>query len=427
MDKHDYPALDETLYRAVLPNGLRVFVDPKPGFSKKICYFAVDFGSIYRKFTFEGYPYTVPAGIAHYLEHRLFELPERDVTAEFAAMGAAVNAFTGFDHTMYYISCTENFPQALQLLLEFVSKPYFTAEGVVRERGIIEQEIRMAEDEPETRLFENLFHVLYARHPIRVPVLGTPDTIATVTPELLTLCHQAFYTPENMVLCVVGDIDAQQVCDIARQVLGDEKRPCAQKVAWQAEGRGCVRDYTEQCMEVSMPSFAMAFKMLPSGRGEEAFRRELIGELAAETLFGESSPLYMSLYELGLIDGSFGGGFETMDGCAMLSCSGDSKSPRDVHGAILSYGEKLLRKGIDEDALLRSKRSALGRRIRALDSFGETCFRICEHEMMGADYFRFPQVYDTITAEDVRAFLSAVLHEDACALSVIRPIEEVTT
>lgn len=427
MDKRYYDALDETLYRTVLPNGLRVFVDPKPGFSKKVCYFAVDFGSIHRKFTFEGKNYAVPAGIAHYLEHRLFDLPERDVTAEFAAMGAMVNAFTGFDHSMYYISCTENFPQALKLLLEFVSKPYFTAEGVARERGIIEQEIRMAEDEPDTRLFESLVEVLYARHPIRVPVLGTPDTIANVTPELLALCHKAFYTPENMVLCVVGDVDAQQVCDIARQVLGDEKRPGAQKGTWQPENRGCIRPYTEQRMEVSMPSFAMAFKMTPSGRGEEAFRRGLIGELAAETLFGESSPLYMDLYERGLIDGSFDGGFETADGCAMLLCSGDSDAPRAVHTAILSYGEKLLRNGIDEDALLRSKRSALGRRIRALDSFGETCFRICEHEMLGADYFRFPQIYDTITTDEVHRFLHESLREDECALSVIRPIEEVMT
>lgn len=427
MDKCYYDALDETLYRAVLPNGLRVFVDPKPGFSKKVCYFAVDFGSIHRKFTFEGHNYTVPAGIAHYLEHRLFDLPERDVTAEFAAMGAMVNAFTGFDHTMYYASCAENFPQVLQLLIEFVSKPYFTAQGVTRERGIIEQEIRMAEDEPDTRLFENLVELLYARHPIRVPVLGTPDTIANITPELLTLCHKAFYTPENMILCVVGDVDAQQVCDIARQVLGDEKRPCAQKIAWQAESPNCLRHYTERCMEVSMPSFALAYKAEPSARGEHTLRRELIGELAAEMLFGESSPLYMSLYEQGLIDGSFGGDFETADGCAMLLCSGDSRAPRAVSVAITEYGKKLLRNGIDENALLRSKRSALGQRIRHLDSFGELCFRICEHEMQGADYFRFPQVYDTITAEDVHAFLKETLRENACALSVIRPIEEVTT
>ena len=173
MNKQYYPALDEHLYTAVLPNGLTVMVNRKKGFSKKLCYFTVDFGAIHRNFTFEGRKYEVPAGIAHYLEHKMFELPGRDVTAEFAELGVNVNAFTSYDMTAYHISCTDHFPQALQLLLEFVSTPYFTAESVAREQGIIAQEIGMSADEPSGRCFEDLMEILYEKHPIRVPILGT--------------------------------------------------------------------------------------------------------------------------------------------------------------------------------------------------------------------------------------------------------------
>lgn len=424
MNKQYYPRLDETLYTETLPNGLKIFVDRKPGFTKKLCYFAVDFGSVHTKFTFENKKYTVPAGIAHYLEHKMFELPDRDVTAEFAALGVGVNAFTSYDMTAYHISCTENFEKALHLLLEFVSTPYFTVESVAREQGIIAQEIGMSEDEPGGKVFENLMESLYEKHPIRVPILGTVESIATITPELLELCHRAFYTPENMILCVVGDVDEEMVCRIARQVLGDEKRPMGEKEPLPQEEMICNQSYTRQNMEVAMPLFSMAIKATCPEKGEQAIRRELVGDLAAEALFGESSELYMRLYEQGLIDTSFGGGFDTVDGCAMLSCSGDSDDPETVRQAILEQSEKLAQQGVEETDFLRMKRSAMGRRIRDLDSFDATCFRICAYEMSGFDYFRFPELYDRIGREEVQKFIAQVVKEDACSLSVIYPIKE---
>lgn len=424
MNKQYYPRLDETLYTEILPNGLKVFVNRKPGFTKKLCYFAVDFGSVHTKFTFENKKYQVPAGIAHYLEHKMFELPDRDVTAEFAALGVNVNAFTSYDMTAYHISCTENFPQALHLLLEFVSTPYFTAESVAREQGVIGQEIGMSEDEPGGKVFENLMEALYEEHPIRVPILGTVDSIATITPELLEICHRAFYTPENMMLCVVGDVDEEEVCRIARQVLGDEKRPAGEKDPLPQEEMRCHRMYTQQNMEVAMPLFSMAIKATCPEKGEAAIRRELVGDLAAEALFGESSELYIRLYEQGLIDTSFGGGFDTVDGCAMLSCSGDSDDPRAVQDAILSQAAVLGKEGISEDDFLRMKRSAMGRRIRDLDSFDATCFRICAYEMSGFDYFRFPELYDKVGREEVQEFIAQVVKKEACSLSVIYPIKE---
>ena len=424
MNKHYYPALDETLFADVLPNGLRIFVDHKPGFTKKLCYFAADFGAVHTDFTLEGKGYTVPAGIAHYLEHKMFDMPQGDVSRQFAALGASVNAFTSYDMTAYYFSCTEHFEDCLKLLLEFVSTPYFTEETVQREQGIIGQEIAMSLDEPGSRVFENLMTVLYERHPIRIPVLGTAESIARITPELLQLCHQGFYSPANMILCVVGDVDAAQVAAIARQVLGDEKRPMAQKADFPPETLQAAHPLVEGTMPIAMPTFSLAMKAWCPEKGEAAIRREIVGDLAAEALFGESSVLYMQLYQQGLIDSSFGGGFDTVDGCAMLCCGGDSDDPEKVRDAILAQGQALAAQGIDEEAFLRMKRSAMGRRIRDLDSFDATCFRLCAYSMSEFDYFRFPELYDSIRSEEICEFLAQVVRPEGCSLSVIYPTKE---
>lgn len=175
-----------------------------------------------------------------------------------------------------------------------------------------------------------------------------------------------------------------------------------------------------------MPTFQLGYKCESIGSGEDAIRQEVIGDLAAEALFGESSALFLALYEQGLIDSSFGGGFETVDGCAMLLCGGDSDDPQAVAQALQSAAEKLLQEGIPEDAFLRMKRSALGRRIRDLDSFDSTCFRMCAYHFCDFDYFEFPNIYEAVTAEELQAFLDRAVRPERCALSVIRPIEEVS-
>ena len=418
-----YPMLDESLYRTRLSNGLTVAVVPRPGFSRKLAYFVTDYGAVHRDFMLEGQHYQAPAGVAHFLEHKMFELPDRDVTAEFAALGANVNAFTSYDMTAYYFSCTENFQPSLKLLLEFVSTPWFPEDSVQREMGIIDQEIGMNLDAPDSQVFEKLMEQMYAEHPIRVPILGTSDTIRQITPETLHACHRAFYTPENMILCVIGDVDPEQVTATALEVLGPEQRPWGRKCrSWQ-EPLTCQGTVRRQ-MEVAMPTFQLGFKCAPGGVGREAVRREVIGDLAAEALFGESSALYLKLYEEGKIDGSFGGGYETVDGCAILLCGGDSREPEAVREAILAGARELLEKGIPEADFLRMKRSALGRRVRDLDSFDSTAFRICAYHFSEFDYFLFPEVYADVTGAEVLAFLEEVVREDRCAMCVIEPKEE---
>ena len=424
MTRIDYPELDETLCTQTLPNGLTVCVVPRKGFTKSLAYFVTDYGSVHTEYSLHGEKIQAPAGVAHYLEHKMFDLPgNRDVSAEFAAMGALTNAFTSYDMTAYYFSCTEHFEECLRLLLEFVSTPYFTEESVEKERGIIDQEIGMNEDAPDSVVFENLVRAMYENHPIRVPILGTSETIREITPEVLYSCHRAFYAPGNMLLCVVGDVDPEAVVRIAEEQLGSEKLPVGEKWKNWTESMACPRAEVTAKMEVAMPMFNLAFKCEPLGTGDAAIREEMVADLAAEALFGESSELYLKMYEEGLIDSSFGGGFETIDGCAMLLCSGDSEDAYAVREAILSQMEKLSREGLAETDFLRMKRSALGRRIRGLDSFDATCFRVCAYHFSNFDYFRFPEIYRQITADEIVAFLTRVVKRERCCLSVIEPID----
>ena len=422
MTEYQYPELDEKLFKEVLPNGLTLAVVPRKGFARSIAYFVTDFGSIHTDFTLDGVNHTTPAGVAHYLEHKMFELPgDRDVTAEFAALGASVNAFTSYDMTAYYFSCTQAFEQCLHLLLEFVSTPYFTQESVERERGIIDQEIGMNLDSPDSVVFEELTRSLYAAHPIRNPILGTRESIREITPDTLHLIHRAFYTPANMMLCVLGEVEPEAVAALARARLGTENRPTARKLGPPQEAGPIPRSLTRKTMEVPMPTFCAAWRAAPLGRGESAIRQELAAELAAEALFGESSELYLRLYEEGLIDSSFGGGFETLDGCAMLLCSGDSRDPLAVAEAVQVQAEKLLREGIPREDFLRMKRSSLGRRIRALDSFDSTCFRLCAYRFSDFDYFRFPECLASLTAQEALGLLAKTCAPENRAVSIIDP------
>lgn len=422
MDRIEYPKLDEVLFRERLRNGLTVMVVPRKGFSKRLAYFVTDYGSIHTHFTFEGREYHTPAGVAHYLEHKLFDMPGgRDISAEFAALGAITNAFTSYDMTAYYFSCTENFADCLRLLLEFVSTPYFTRESVEKERGIIDQEIGMNEDAPDSRVYEDLMENAYRRHPIRVPILGTSQTIREITPEILDTCHRAFYTPGNMLLCVIGDVDPGEVKSIAEQILGTQPREVGRKIKDWEEELTCPGEFTHRHMEVAMPMFNLLFKCRPTEKGENGIRREMVADLAAEALFGESSELYLRLYEEGIIDSSFGGGFETIDGCAMLLCSGDSYQPEQVREALITQAAKIVESGIPEADFMRMKRSALGRRIRGLDSFDSTCFRLCAYELSEFPYFDFPQVYTKITRQDICDFLGEAVRRENSSLSVIYP------
>ena len=421
MERHDYPALAETLYTATLPSGLRVMVLPRKGFTKKLAYLVTDFGSVHTSFTLDGKAYTTPAGVAHYLEHKMFDMPDRDVTAEFAALGASPNAFTSYGLTAYYFSCTENFAPALKLLLEFVSTPYFTEESVEKERGIIAQEILMYADSADSVVMEEMNRGLYRHHPIRVPIAGTVESIQDITAQTLYDCHKAFYHPANMTLCVVGDVDAEEVAAIAEAILPKEKSPVAVPDFGLPEPQTALTAVSRREMDVAMTTFQLAFKCPPPAKGRDHAHQELVAEIAAEMLFGQSSQLYQWLYEDGLIDSSFGGGEEFTAGTAMLTCGGDSKDPEEVRNCILNEAKFLAENGLDQAAFDRIKRSFLGIRFKDLTSFDGTCFRLVAYSMEDHDYFDFPSIFQEVTIEEVRQFIADNVRPEKCALSIVDP------
>ncbi len=421
MNQRYYPRLDETVVRRVLPNGLTVMVVPKPGFSRKVAYFVTNYGSVHTAFTLDGIRYETPAGVAHYLEHKMFDLPGRDVTEEFAALGASPNAFTSYGLTAYYFSCTENFEPALRLLLEFVSTPYFTEESVEKERGIIAQEILMYADSADSQVMEDMNRGLYHHHPIRVPIAGTVESIQAITPQTLYDCHRAFYHPANMVLCVMGDVDADMVASLAAEVLPGEKQRIAVPDFGSAEPEAALEPLLRREMDVAMTTFQLAFKCPAPPAGPEYAHQELVAGLAAEMLFGQGSALYQWLYEDGLIDASFGGGEEFGAGTAMITCGGDSENPEEVRDCILREARWLAEHGLEESAFERLKRCFLGSRLKNLSSFDGTCFRLAAYHLDGCDYFDFPALFADVTVEEVRQYLADHIRADNCALAIVHP------
>lgn len=422
MRKTDYPLVEEELYTAILPNGLPVYVVRKPGFAEKYAYLAVNYGSMDMTLDLNGRKMTTPAGVAHYLEHKMFDLPDLDVMQVYSGLGASPNAFTTYDMTAYYFRCTERFDRCLELLLRFVSTPYFTEESVERERGIIAQEIRMGEDSPDARVYEELLRAMYRTHPVRVPIAGDLESIQSITPELLYDCHRAFYHPGNMVLSVVGDVDPERVVEIAARMLPDTGPPPElRRDLGPREDLICPRSKTVLEMDVAMPTFQLGFKCPDPGVGPGSLRAQYLGDLAAEALMGESSPLYLRLYEKGLIDGSFGVGYEMFPGTAVFSCGGDSEAPEAVGEAVLEEWQRLSREGLDEGLFRRLKKSELGRRIRDLDGFDSLCYRICAGHFAGAAYLDFPAAYNAVTREEVEAFLRQTVVPEHMSLSVVLP------
>ena len=424
MDKKLYPRIGEEVIWVTLDDGLPVCIVPKKGFSRKYALFATRYGGMDMRFRLNGQWLDTPAGIAHYLEHKMFDTEDGNALQELAMNGAEPNAFTSNAITCYYFDSTEKFYENLEILLSFVSVPYFTDESVEKEQGIIGQEIGMIEDNPEWQVYKQLMQSLYHTSPARTPVAGSVESIRKITAQTLYDCHRAFYTPANMCLVVVGDVEPQQVLDIARRVLPKDSGELIERDYGAEEPTEAARAYAEERMEVSMPSFLVGFKCPPQHGGEEQHRFAAIGELACDVLMGESSPLYARLYSQGLINGSFGAAFDILPGAAYAYAGGDSKDPKAVAEAILAEAQRLVREGVDEDYYKRIVNANFGAALRELNSFESIAVSMAEGRFQGYDPYRFPEIYDSITAADVLAFLRENVTRSHMALSVIAPKEE---
>ena len=424
MRKDLYPEIGEVVYRTTLANGLTVAVVPKEGFAKTYAMFATKYGGMDMRFRIGGEFLDTPAGIAHYLEHKMFDTEEGNALQELAMNGAEPNAFTSNAMTAYYFDSTEKFEENLRILLSFVSIPYFTEESVEKERGIIAQEIRMVEDNPEWQVYEQLMQCLYCNHPARVPVAGTVESISRITAKTLYDCHKMFYTPSNMILVVVGAVDPERICAIAEEILPKESGEEAVRDYGEEEGIAVAQKEQSRHMEVAMPSFLIGFKCTPPESGAAELKNSLVGEIACDMLMGDSSPLFNRLYTEGLINAGFGGGYDIISGTAMLYAGGDSRDPKAVRDAVMEEARRIVKEGVDSDRFQKILRGNYGEAIRGFNSFENIAMLLTEGCFRGYDAYGFASLYSTLTEEDVRRFIEENLTEERCALSMILPMED---
>lgn len=415
-----YERIGEWIYRETLPNGLPICVIPKPEYARSYAFFATRYGGMDIRFFRNGSWLDTPPGIAHYLEHKMFDTKEGNALQELAKNGAEPNAFTSNAMTGYYFDSTENFEENLKILLSFVSIPYFTEESVAKEQGIIGQEIRMIEDTPDWQIYTRMMQCLYQRSTARISVAGSVESIKKITAQTLYDCHKAFYTPSNMMLTVVGNVDPIHVADIARRILPREGGPVIPR-DYGEEPDALSARATRSEMPVAMPQFMIGYKCRPAEDGEDYLRKQMIGDLACDILLGDSSPLYLSLYQKGLINGSFGGTFEMMPGIAYLYAAGDSKDAAEVAEQVQKEAKRLAFEGIEDDYFQRIRHAAFGQALRGLNSFENIAVMLTEGGFHGYDAYRFPQVFDTITKNDVMEFLRSNLTEERRVLSEIVP------
>ena len=417
------PTLGERYLQVEHPSGLTILMCPMEGYSTAYAMFAAKVGSIDTTFKTEKEEdfVEVPAGIAHFLEHKMFECEDGDAFAKYAKTGANANAFTSFDRTAYLFSCTGNFRQSLEILLDFVSRPYFTPQTVQKEQGIIGQEIRMYDDDPGWRSFFNLLGALYHRNPVRLDIAGTTESIAEISSDLLYRCYHTFYSLGNMVLTVAGSFTPEEVIETADKIL---KKGEDVTIQWRRaeEPREVASSYVEQSLSVSTPLFQIGFKG-PEGDSKENLRRQVADEVLLEILCGESSPLYRRLYDGGLINSAFS--YEVLSGRDYLCCmyAGESREPKKVYEAICQEAEKLAKEGIDPEAFRRCKKATYGRYIGMFSRVDSVASLMVLSHFAGLDsMYQLLDMAKELTAEDLRRRLLEDLDPKYSALSVVNPV-----
>ncbi|MFG1731464.1 EF-P 5-aminopentanol modification-associated protein YfmH [Paenibacillus sp. 843] len=423
MESIHYDNLQETLYYEVMDNGLHVYVLPKPGFQKTYATFATKYGSVDNHFKVEGESETrVPDGIAHFLEHKMFEEPEGDIFAKFASNGASANAFTSFDQTVYLFSATENIHENLETLINFVQNPYFTDQNVEKEKGIIGQEINMYQDNPDWRVYFGLIEAMYKVHPVHIDIAGTVESIGTITKEDLYTCYNAFYHPSNMLLFVVGGVDPEETMNLIRSNQAGksyEKQGSIERL-FDPEPQGVEEKRRESRLAVSLPKCLFGFKEKLVGlTAEEQLRRELTTKLMMDLLFGSSTELYQQLYDEDLISDSFGHEYNSSPQYAFSAVGGDTKDPDQLLARIRTEVDKLKGTGFQASDFERARKKKMGGYLRMLNSPENIAHEFTRYQFRGADFFKVLPVYESITLEDVNRRLQEHVDWEQLAVSIV--------
>ena len=423
MNIRKFDNIGETLYTDTLDNGLRVLYVRKPDFRMSYAVIAVKYGGAYRRFLVGDKWHDTPAGVAHFLEHKLFDMPDgSDALTALSENGASPNAFTSCGMTAYHFDCTESFEKSLKALAGFVTTPYFTPDSVAKEQGIIAQEIGMFDDRPSFVVYNRLIRMLYAKHPIRDQVAGTVSSIAEITDKTLYDCYNAFYRPSNMVLCAAGSIEPERFFFLAHELLnslpdGEIPQPDFGETGVSAP----LETYHEERMELSAPQFLIGAKVAPAEMGAALQRQKIVAQLAMRTLFGSSGRFYNRLYSEGVLNREYDYEIDYTAGVATIMIGGESSDPQRVLSEVNSAISAVKANGLDRDAFERAKKASFGARLRGLESFDSICISMVTGLFGGYCSLDSFEVLDSVAIDECEMFLTEFMAPDRLAMSVLSP------
>jgi len=416
------PLLDEKCFVINHFSGLDIYIIPKK-LTTTYALFGTKFGSLDIKFKDEnGKLIKLPYGVAHYLEHKMFENKDGEDTFEkFARLGASANAYTSFLETRYLFSTSENFEQCLETLLEFVTNPYFTDENVEKERGIIEQEIKMYKDNPSNMLFYTLLRLMYKDHPIRTEISGTVRSISTITKEVLYDAYNAFYSLDNMALCISGDVDADAVERIADKIL--KKSP--KKTLFREYHREDPKVYKKSetiYAEVSEPMFYMGIKDVNiSDDPKKRLRKSIIMDLMIDCMFSVTDPFSRKLYESGDITSNLSYDSDHTKAFSFISLFATCDDPEGVFEKIKAHVEEVKEYGVDDNIFEIKKRAAYGAIVSEFDSTEDIANNFMDDVFEGTTTFEYAETIKTISIDEVNELVNEMFCEDHYALAIARP------
>ena len=417
--------IKEKAYIEKLENGMEIIIIPKKDAIKKYIIWGTHFGSIDNHFIMPktGEEVYIPDGVAHFLEHKMFEQPDGTNSLDtLMALGIDANAYTTNDHTAYLFECTDNFYEGLDELMNYVQHPYFTEENVEKEKGIIGQEIGMYDDDPGWRLYMNAMDCMYKENPIKIDIAGTVESIAKITPDVLYKCYSTFYNPSNMTMVVCGDFDPEKIINEIKNRLLPKENQGEIKRIYTGKEDGINKKLKEENMEVSNPIYLIGYKDEQNNSdNRNIVKKHIAIEIILNMAIGKSSKLYKKLYEEGIILGEPDFDYEFSNQYAHVIISGQSKNPKKIYESLTNQIKEFIEKGLEEEHFNRIKRKIYGDYAIEYNSVADIAKMFLADKMKGINSFDYMEEFNTVTKEYTEEILKEVFNEEREILSIVNP------
>lgn len=416
--------IKEKIYKEKLENGLNVIIIPKPGIQKKYVIWGTNYGSNDSEFIVPGENQVtkVPNGVAHFLEHKLFEQENGTNSLDvLTALGVSANAYTTNDHTAFLFECTDNFYPALDEFMDYVQHPYFTDENVEKEKGIIGQEIMMYNDSPDWKVYLNALQAMYKENPVNIDITGTIESISEIDKDILYKCYNTFYNPSNMILVIAGDFKPEELIEEVKKRIVNKNGTSEIKRINPEEPDEVAKEIIEEKMQVSQPVYAIGIKdTLKTEDRSEQIRKTIAIEVLLGLMFGKSSKLYQELYKEGLIFGTPGLDYEFGRKYSHILITGQSKDPKKVYEKFKEEIKNLKENGVNEQDFNRIKKAIYGRYVLQFNDIHDMARMFMVDYLKNLDSFEFLEEMETLNLEYVNLILKSVFREDRMVLSIVQ-------